>query len=250
MSAFKEVTEIREVTEVNIIRDSVTDKITENKKETHERRVERHEIKQALPGQKWLAEFHAIPHPFIRGVSHINIGVPDLERAIDFYSQLLAVEPLQAFDHFRNTGFARSAGFLDNPEEVEVSIAFVAVPGTQLTLELMQYHMPVAVDKVRPMAVNDVGGVRHIALKVENIDAAFAHVKSIPGIRLINPARDYQPFRIDPITVEEFRFFDLAQETDRKQKEDVCNIVAAIRYFYFIDPYGVQWEFEQGHSDL
>lgn len=45
-------------------------------------------------------------------------------------------------------------------------------------------------------------------------------------------------------------FFDEELEKDKKQKEDVCNIVSNIKYFYFIDKYGVQWELEQGHNDI
>ena len=29
----------------------------------------------------------------------------------------------------------------------------------------------------------------------------------------------------------------------------MCRIVGSIRFFYFLDPYGVQPEFEQGHPD-
>lgn len=39
-------------------------------------------------------------------------------------------------------------------------------------------------------------------------------------------------------------------ENNQAAKQSVCDIVSKIRYFYFIDKYGIQWEFEQGHSDI
>ena len=29
-----------------------------------------------------------------------------------------------------------------------------------------------------------------------------------------------------------------------------ARILSQVRYFYFVDKYGLQWEFEQGHSDI
>ncbi|MEZ5840584.1 MAG: VOC family protein [Hyphomicrobiales bacterium] len=189
-------------------------------------------------------------HRFIRGVSHVNIGVPDLGEAIAFYGKLLDARPIRSFPRFRNAGFARSAGFLERPEDIEVSIAFLEIPGAGLTLELMQYHSPAAEDRIARLGVNDIAGVRHIALKVVAIDEAFSHVAAIPGVRLINPSAEYRPFRIDGIAASEFQFHDPLLEADAGEKAKVAEIVGRIRYFYFVDPYGVQWEFEQGHDDM
>lgn len=199
---------------------------------------------------KALPQSRTQPGRFVVGLSHINIAVPDLTSAISFYEKLLDATPLRYFENFRNRGFSKSAGFINNPDEVEVSIAFLEIPGAGLTLELMEYHNPQVVNKVAHYGVNEVCGVRHVALKVIKIDEAFKHVKSTPGITLINASDSYQPFRIDSIRPEEFRFHDIKLESDSSEKNKVCNIVQNIRYFYFIDPYGVQWEFEQGHSDM
>jgi methylmalonyl-CoA/ethylmalonyl-CoA epimerase len=85
---------------------------------------------------------------------------------------------------------------------------------------------------------------------VKNIDKAFNHVKSQEGVRLISDSPDYFPYKIDDITVDEFSFFDESLENDFNEKEKARSIVGNIRYFYFIDKYGVQWEFEEGHSDI
>lgn len=187
-------------------------------------------------------------HPFIRGLSHINIGVDDIDIALEFYRKLLGVKPLKIFRKFNNIGFAKSAGFLDKPEDVVVSIAFIQIPGANITLELMQYHEPVCNKTNIINSVNDVGGVRHIALQVVEIEKAFDFVRGISGIKMINESPGYKPFKIDNIKTDEFNYYDNSLELDSKKKEEECQMVGKIRYFYFIDPYGVQWEFEQGNS--
>ncbi|KEQ16831.1 VOC family protein [Endozoicomonas numazuensis] len=62
------------------------------------------------------------------GISHINIVVDDIDRATRFYSEAFFAEPVLDFPHFKNRGFARSAGFLDQPDDVEVSIRFLKLP--------------------------------------------------------------------------------------------------------------------------
>ena len=252
--------ETREVEERRDVKETV---VTRNLSEGTETRTvrETREVKSLRPvafdngksnrAQRSNAlENDARSHRFIRGVSHVNIGVSNLEVAVEFYQRLFDATPLRTFENFRNAGFSKSAGFLDNPDEVEVSIAFLEIPEANLTLELMQYHSPAVRNRIQRYQVNDVGGVRHIALKVDDIELAFEHIKSIQEVELINSSDEYRPFKISNISSDEFRFYDIEFETDRKEKQKVCDIVAGIRYFYFVDPYGVQWEFEQGHTDL
>lgn len=112
-------------------------------------------------------------------LSHVNIVVDDMGKAIEFYSNTLQAKPFLAFPRFRNAGFARSAGFLDNPESVCVSICFLKLPSSdEFSLELMEYHSPAGADVIHYKQTNDLGGPRHIALGVENIDEAFEHVKN------------------------------------------------------------------------
>ncbi|WP_062260225.1 VOC family protein [Endozoicomonas arenosclerae] len=179
-------------------------------------------------------------------LSHINIVVDEIEEATRFYRETFFAEPFLDFPHFRNSGFARSAGFLDQPESVEVSIRFLILPSEdELKLELMQYHSPQGEQEIRFKKTNDLGGPRHVAMNVTEIDAAFEHIKKQPGVRLINSAPEYRPFRIDEISDNEFSFFDDELNKDPDSRQGVRKMVAGIRYFYFIDPYGVQWEFEQ-----
>lgn len=184
-------------------------------------------------------------------LGHINIVVKDIDNASAFYERAFGAVPFQEFSHFRNVGFARSAGFLEAPETVDVSIRFLRLPTPEgVILELMEYHHPAGVICCRNKVANGLNCVGHVAMRVKDIDAAFAHIKATEGVRMINPSDDYQPFKIDSIEPNEFRFFDPSMEANAAEKQAVCLIVGSIRYFYFLDPYGVQWEFEQGHSDI
>lgn len=188
--------------------------------------------------------------PNIIGLSHICIFVDDMEQAVDYYRALLGVQPDHCLPHWRNEGFFRAGGFVDEAADGDVSIAFVNVPGTKLTLELMQYHYPKGRTEPVIFAANDVSGARHVALKVTNIEAAFAHIQSMPDTRLINETEAYRVYQISETQPSDVRFFDQAPgETDERNTE-TAKILGQVRYFYFIDRYGLQWEFEQGHTDI
>lgn len=188
--------------------------------------------------------------PNIIGLSHICIFVDDMEQAVDYYRALLGVQPDHCLPHWKNKGFFRAGGFVDEAADGDVSIAFVNVPGTKLTLELMQYHYPKGRTEPVIFAANDVSGARHVALKVTNIEAAFAHIQSMPDTRLINETEAYRVYQISETQPSDVRFFDQAPgETDERNTE-TAKILGQVRYFYFIDRYGLQWEFEQGHTDI
>lgn len=188
--------------------------------------------------------------PNIVGLSHICIFVDDMEQAVDYYRALLGVQPDHCLSHWRNEGFFQAGGFVDEAADGEVSIAFVNVPGTKLTLELMQYHHPKGRTEPVVFAANDVSGARHVALKVTNIEAAFAHIQAMPDTRLINETEAYRVYAISQTQPSEVRFFDQAPGETEGRNVQTAKILSQVRYFYFIDRYGLQWEFEQGHTDI
>ena len=188
--------------------------------------------------------------PNIVGLSHICIFVDDMAKAVDYYRNLLGVKPDHCLSHWRNEGFFKAGGFVDEAADGDVSIAFVNVPGTKLTLELMQYHYPKGRTEPVVFAANDVSGARHVALKVTNIEAAFAHIKAMPDTRLINETEAYQVYQISETQPSQVRFFDQAPGQTDERNAETARILGQVRYFYFIDRYGLQWEFEQGHTDI
>ena len=184
------------------------------------------------------------------GPCHICTFADDLEPAVPYYRALLGVEPDHCLSHWKNEGFFKAGGFVDEAADGDVSIAFVNVPGTRLTLELMQYHYPKGRTEQVVFAANDVSGARHVALKVTNIEAAFAHIKAMPDTRLINETEAYRVYQISETQPSQVRFFDQAPGQTDERNAETARILGQVRYFYFIDRYGLQWEFEQGHTDI
>ncbi|MGL4487782.1 MAG: VOC family protein [Yersinia sp. (in: enterobacteria)] len=185
------------------------------------------------------------------GLGHINIVVNDLTSASSYYQSLFGAIPQQEFPHFKNTGFAKSAGFMLDPDNVDVSIQFMEIPRTGIFIELMEYHKPIGLhSKEIDKKANTINGIGHICLRVNSIDSAFNYIKNHPEIKLITSHPEYKPFKINSIKEEEFFFFDKKTEDNKEEKEKVCKIVGQIKYFYFIDKHGIQWELEEGHSDI
>jgi methylmalonyl-CoA/ethylmalonyl-CoA epimerase len=185
-------------------------------------------------------------------LGHINVVVTDLEEATRFYQELFGASVEQTFPHFKNVGFARSAGFLEDAESVDVSIRFLKFSfkrSEDLFLELFVFHCPPGRQEIMPRKTNDVGGPRHVCLRVTNIDEVFAHVKSITGVHLINESPEYRPYFISPIKPRAIELPEASRATD-EAKEAICEIVKGIRFFYAIDRYGIEWEFEEGHADI
>ena len=184
-------------------------------------------------------------------LGHINVVVNDIEEATEFYRDLFGAVPIQDFPHFKNNGFAKSAGFLSDPDHVDVTVRFLQLPTKEgVMIELMQYFQPTGQVVEHYKKPNDMNCLGHIAFRIKNIDEAFMHVKNIKGVRLISDSEQYKPYKIDNIKPQEFSFFDKKLESDPVEKEKVCGIIGKIRFFYIVDKYGIQWEFEEGHTDI
>lgn len=164
---------------------------------------------------------HMDPTKFILGFSHMNVIVADvqmMEEATAFYERVLGFQqawslwlPKETCEHF-----AHDAGF----EESKVMVRFLKHPNAQLHLELMMYEYPKGDQEIHFHKTNDVGGVRHIAMEVTDAVAVYNWLKDQEGVTIIKPVREgYVPEKLlpDPQT-----------------------------FFYWLDPYGVQWEMEQG----
>lgn len=178
----------------------------------------------------------------ITGLGHINIVVDDLEYATKLYGQLLGATVVRTAPHFKNSGFAKSAGFLQHPEQVDVSIRFLELKLAKVYLELMHYHAPIGKQSLNPQAINDLGGPRHICLNVNDIDAMFERVQALEDVRLISDDPNYYPCAISPVSEGDYDFTD---DDSMELRQKICEIVPKIRFFYCVDPYGVTWEFEQ-----
>ncbi|MGJ3494874.1 putative lyase [Piscirickettsia salmonis] len=186
-----------------------------------------------------------------QGLAHINIVVDDINTAISFYQETLGMELLRLYPNFKNIGFAKSAGFIEDAEKVNLDMAILKINTTSqpIFIELMQYHYPQSDDYRSIGNTNDIAGVRHIALTVENIEQAFRYLQTIPNVSMITDHPQYQPYQLSPIHPGNFLICnDSQKENNLAEKSKICDAVTHIKYFYFLDPYGVQWELEQAEA--
>jgi catechol 2,3-dioxygenase-like lactoylglutathione lyase family enzyme len=130
-------------------------------------------------------------------LGHINTVVDDIEEATEFYSELFGAVPIQDFPHFKNNGVAKSAGFLSDPEQVDVTVRFLQLPTKEgVMIELMQYFNPLGRVIEHYNKPNDMNCLGHIAFRIKNIDEAFNHVKNIKGVRFISDSEQYKPYKM------------------------------------------------------
>jgi catechol 2,3-dioxygenase-like lactoylglutathione lyase family enzyme len=169
------------------------------------------------------------PKTDVQAISHLNVVVDDIEVATEFYRTVLGFEPAANADGPKHypavdlASFARNAGFAGG--RVDLDIRFLRHPTIGLYLELFVYRHPKGEQTVRRMRTHDMGGTRHVALGVTDAVAAHAFIRAQQeayakkGLRLDILGDDHMPEELTPFPY---------------------------KFFYWIDPWGVQWEMEQG----
>ena len=164
----------------------------------------------------------------IRGISHISVNVPSIADAVEFYTRVLGFEVMSGgelwgdfvFEPLQNDIFCLNAGFMDG--NCILDITWLLHPHMNLNLELFHYYQPEGrnlIELYGQPGTQDIGNVRHIAYSVEDVDKAFEFLKTQEGVTLISDHPQYRPSTMHP-----FPF----------------------KFFYWVDPFGVQWECEEG----
>jgi catechol 2,3-dioxygenase-like lactoylglutathione lyase family enzyme len=111
--------------------------------------------------------------PGLRGGDHVGITVPDLEAATSFLVEVLGAEqfydlgPLAADDDWMTVHLGVRA-------DARTRLRFFRL-GAGLNVEVFEYE--VADQRTTPPLNSDVGG-HHIALYVDDIDAALDHLRA------------------------------------------------------------------------
>jgi catechol 2,3-dioxygenase-like lactoylglutathione lyase family enzyme len=115
----------------------------------------------------------------IRGIDHFNIVVADLARSVKFYTEILG---------FRKTHDVVMEGEwierIIGLKGVKGLVAFVEPPGGGPRLELLEYRAPPGAALPENSRANTIG-VRHIAFRVDHIDAMAAKLRSA-GVTLFS----------------------------------------------------------------
>jgi catechol 2,3-dioxygenase-like lactoylglutathione lyase family enzyme len=169
------------------------------------------------------------PRRDVQAVSHFNVVVDDIEVATEFYGTVLGFEraanaegPMD-YPSVDLASFARNAGFGDS--SVGLHVRFLKHPEAAVYLELFTYRHPKGDQTIHRKKTNDLGGIRHMALEVSDAVAAHAF------IRLQQQVYGKQGLRIEVLGGEHI-------------PEELTPF--PYKFFYWIDPWGVQWEMEQG----
>jgi catechol 2,3-dioxygenase-like lactoylglutathione lyase family enzyme len=115
----------------------------------------------------------------ISSVDHTGITVSSLTEALDFWVNVLGFKPRYTWD-FANTPFIEN---LVGVPGTAMSIAMVA--GYGHSIELLEYHAPADRAVMKPRSC-DVGSV-HIALCIEDMDAALARVAEAGWLPVAEP---------------------------------------------------------------
>ncbi len=170
-----------------------------------------------------------VPMRDIQAISHLNVVVDDIEVATEFYRTVLGFEQATNAEgpmDYRGVdlaSFARNAGFDDG--RISLDVRFLKHPEVGVYLELFTFQYPKGDQTINQLRTNDLGGIRHVALEVTDAVAAHAFIRLQQesyrkrGLTIEILGEDHVPEEITPYPY---------------------------KFFYWIDPWGVQWEMEQG----
>jgi catechol 2,3-dioxygenase-like lactoylglutathione lyase family enzyme len=119
----------------------------------------------------------------IRAVDHINIVVTDLVRSVRFYTEVLG---------FTKTKNASLAGDwiekIVGLRGVKANVTYVVAPAGEPRLELLCYEAPKGANFPLNSQANTIG-LRHIALRVDDIDAAIRKLRAAGVTVFADPVR-------------------------------------------------------------
>ncbi len=107
----------------------------------------------------------------IDGPRHAGITVSDLDRSLHFYRDLLGLELLWR-RLYEEREIMRIVGV---PEATAIEVAMLRVPGSDVDVELLQYH---GCDSPSGSSPPSHHGTGHFCVFVTGIDALYAEMRS------------------------------------------------------------------------
>jgi catechol 2,3-dioxygenase-like lactoylglutathione lyase family enzyme len=146
--------------------------------------------------------------PGLRGAEHIGFTVPDLEEATRFLVDVIGCDYVYSIGPIRDSGTWMSTHLNVHPRAEAREVRFFRC-GLGCNFEVFEYSAPGQVRE--PPRNSDVGG-HHVALYVDDFDAALAYLR-IRGVRI------------------------LGEPTVRQEGAS-----AGLTWVYFLAPWGMQFE--------
>ncbi len=147
--------------------------------------------------------------PGARNVHHIAYTVPNLDQAVDFFINVLGAELIYRTGPVEDPTGDWMTRQLNVHPRASTHIAMLRF-GPVTNVELFEYTAP---DQRKELPRNSDWGGHHLALHVEDVDAAVDYLRSVPGVRVLGEA----------LTITE-------------------GPLAGDRWVYFVTPWGMQME--------
>jgi catechol 2,3-dioxygenase-like lactoylglutathione lyase family enzyme len=119
--------------------------------------------------------------PTARGVDHVGYTVPDLEQAVAFFTGVLGGQLVFYAGPFADPGGDWMATNLEVDRDASLKFAMIRL-GADTNVELFQYE--VDDQSTAPPRNCDVGG-RHIAIYVDDINAAVAYLRGLDDVTVL-----------------------------------------------------------------
>lgn len=118
----------------------------------------------------------------IKGIHHVGVGVPDFDRGLEFYSELLGFEVVERTDWDGGNPLAdRAIGLADTAAKM----AMLKAPNAYI--ELWEYSRPEPADhRQRPCDY----GYAHFCLQVEGIQEEYDRLRA-GGMEFVGPVVDF-----------------------------------------------------------
>jgi glyoxylase I family protein len=121
-----------------------------------------------------------MPIPGLTGLDHIGLTVPDLAQAREFFVDVLGCEYMYMLGPYQDEGHWMSEHLGVQDRAVMRRLHFFRFAG-RAVFEVFEYEAPD--QRTRPPRNSDVGG-HHVALYVEDLDAAVAELRE-RGLRVL-----------------------------------------------------------------
>lgn len=129
------------------------------------------------------------PVPGLSRLDHIGLTVPDLEQAHAFFTEVLGCEYMYSLGPFRHDDSWMSEHLAVADDTVMRELRFYRLGG-QAVFEVFRYEA--AGQVTAPPRNSDVGG-HHVALYVDDLDAAVAHLHALGLTVLGDPTASRGP---------------------------------------------------------
>jgi len=116
----------------------------------------------------------------IQCIDHINIVVSDLERSVQFYTELLGFKLVRRA-HLTGKWIEEIVGLKD----VSADVAYIEAPCGEPRIELLCYRSPAGL-LLKENSIPNTLGLRHLAFRVEDIHQLTEKLQEA-GVRVFSP---------------------------------------------------------------